>query len=254
VLLAAGLSALALAACGSGGGGAASSSTASSASSGAEAKAQGQSPLPGHPKIAAKPASRPGGSHAQGNRHGNSTRAGAAPTEGQGSQGAKPAAPRAARPPRALVRKAGKAAPFLVPTGDNSIPTYGSEASSSQQEAATASLAAYLQARASGEWGAACARMAAAVQKQLALLAGGSAAGCPAAYAKLAAKIPAAARANPLGGSLTALRVKGEQAFALFYGPGEQQYMMPMVEEGGGWRVNQIEAVPWPLGSSPQGN
>jgi hypothetical protein len=38
--------------------------------------------------------------------------------------------------PPALKKKAGKAAPFLVPTGDNSIPTYGSEASSSQRDEA----------------------------------------------------------------------------------------------------------------------
>ncbi len=152
---------------------------------------------------------------------------------------------------RALVRKAGHAAPFLVKSGDNSIPTYGSEAPSSELAAATASLSSYLSAREAGEWSTACAQMAAVVQKQLALLAGGGEKpeGCAAAYAKLASHIPGSARANPLVGSLAAFRVNGEKAFALFYGAQNQQYMMPMAREGAQWKVTQIEALPWPLGA-----
>lgn len=92
--------------------------------------------------------------------------------------------------------------------------------------------------------------MATTVQKQLALLGGGEKSeGCAAAYAKLASRVPASARANPLTGSLAALRVKDTKAFALFYGPKHQQYMMPMVSEGGAWKVNQLEPIPWPIGS-----
>ncbi len=154
---------------------------------------------------------------------------------------------------RALARKAGRAAPFLVPAGDNSVPTYGSESSDSQRAGAEASLRSYLEARAAGDWSGACAQMAATVQKQLALLGAspsGKSSGCAAAYAKLSSRIPASARANPLSGSLVAFRVKGTKAFALFYGPKRQQYMMPMVGEGGAWRVNQIEAIRWPIGST----
>ena len=246
LLLAGALAAL-LCACGGGGGTqpTTNATTESSASSApAAAQAQGQR-LPGHPKIAAKPAPGPGGSQAQGNRYGNFTRAGAAATERR-------AARRARAAHRALAKKAGHAAPFLVPTGDNSIPTYGSEASASQQAEATTALSSYLAARAAGEWSTACAEMAATVTKQLELLAGeagGAKPSCVDAYAKLSERVPASQRVSPLSGGLTALRVEGDKAFALFYGPHEQQYMMPMVSEGGAWKVNQIEPIPWPVGS-----
>ncbi len=243
LLLAAVGAALGLAACGSGGGGTTSTSTAAPGST-----APGTAQLaPGTAKAAPGhgPASAPGAGTGSSHAAAPLTRASARRAERRAE------AVGAARH-RALAKKAGHAAPFLVPTGDNSIPTYGAEAPSSQQASATASLQAYLQARAAGDWGSACAHMAAAVQKQLALLAGGPGAkaeGCAGAYAKLSSRVPASARANPLSGSLTAFRVKADKAFALFYGPKRQQYMMPMVSEGGEWRVNQLEAITWPIGA-----
>lgn len=189
--------------------------------------------------------SRPGGSAHHGAGHGPLTRASA--------EAAERAARRRARAAhRRLARKAGAAAPFLVEAGDNSIPTYGSEASAAQTAVAEAALSTYLGARAAGEWAAACGQMSAGLQKQLGALGGEAIAGggCPTAYGKLAGRIPAAARSDPLTAGLTALRVESPHAFALFYGPGEQQYMMPLEEEGGAWKVTQIEAVPWPIGST----
>jgi hypothetical protein len=58
-----------------------------------------------------------------------------------------------------------------------------------------------------------------------------------------------AARANPLSGGLAAFRVKSPHAFALFYGPHNQQYMMPMASESGEWKVNQLDPIPWPIGA-----
>jgi len=157
-----------------------------------------------------------------------------------------------AKPPG--TRSVGGAAAFLQPEGDNSIPEYGSEAGGAESAAGQSVLAAYLDARAGGDWAGACAQMAASVQKQLGTLAGeGAGEGCVAAYAKLSAAVPAAERASPLVGSLAAFRVEGESAFALFYGPGAQQYMMPMKSEGGVWKVTQIAAIPYPPGAPAGG-
>jgi|GEM_PF-5192208 len=57
--------------------------------------------------------------------------------------------------------------------------------------------------------------------------------------------------ASPLTHELASLRVKGDDAFALWVGPGRQQYAMPMVDEGGGWRVTQLAPLPYPPGSAP---
>ena len=236
LLLAGCLTALSLAACGGG-----SVATTATQASG-EGSGTSSWPLPGHPKISSGPPHRSGRSQPSG-RYGGLTRASAAAAERRAT------ARRAARH-RALAKKAGRAAPFLVPVGDNSIPTYGSESSAAQREAAAATLRAYLDARAAGEWGAACAQMAATVQRQLALLGGEKGGSCAAAYAKLAERIPASARASVFTGSLTAFRVKDGKAFALFYGPHRQQYMMPMASEGRAWKVNQLESIPWPIGSS----
>jgi hypothetical protein len=153
-----------------------------------------------------------------------------------------------------LKHEAGNAAPFLTLHGDNSIPTYGSEASSVGRAVAADSLRSYLDARANGDWAGACAHMGAPVQKQVQLLAsgyGGKSEGCAAAYLKISAGGPPSERTSPLKSGLVAFRVDGENAFALFYGPGDQQYMMPMVSEGGAWMVNQIAPIPWPIGSGP---
>ncbi len=141
------------------------------------------------------------------------------------------------------------AAAFLQPEGDNSIPNYGSEASAGERAAAQTALGAYLSARAGGEWAGACALMASQVQKQLGALSGSDGESCAAAYAKLSSGISASERASPLIGSLAALRVEGENAFALFYGPGARQYMMPLRSEGGAWKVTQIAAIPYPVGA-----
>jgi hypothetical protein len=216
-----------LAACGGGGSGSTSSAPSSSAQ---ETPSRARSPRPSPKPPSAKAKLKPSPKTAT----------------------AKPAPMRKSAPPPALVRKAGHAAPFLVPTGDNSVPTYGSESSASQRGQAEAALRAYLAARARGEWSAACAHMGSAVRGQVELLAKaatGKARGCAEADAMLSARVPAAARANVLSGPLAALRVKGDKAFALFYGPHAQQYMMPMAREGGTWKVNQLDPIPWPIGA-----
>jgi hypothetical protein len=244
---------LALPGCGGSSSDATSSSSASGLSSGESASSepsassgssQGSRQLPGHPKIAARPHPPPSGPQRTegGARYGTLTRASAVAAERKAER-------RERAVNRKLARKAGAAAPFLVKEGDNSIPTYGSEASAAQLASAEAVLSRYLGARAAGEWGPACAQMSAGVQKQLALLGGENGGDCAFAYAKLAERIPAPARVDPLVDGLAALRVESPHAFALFYGPGSQQYMVPLEEEGGGWKVTQLEPVPWPVGT-----
>ena len=165
-------------------------------------------------------------------------------------------APPSRAQPRALVRRAGRAAPFLVPAGDNSIPTYGAESSPTQRSSAGAALRAYLAASARGHWRAACFYMGSGVRGQLEALARaskGPVKGCVASSAKLSAYTHAAERADPLRGGLAALRVKGERAFALFHGPHGQRYMVPMVIEAGAWKVNQIQPIPYPVGAPVRG-
>ncbi len=70
--------------------------------------------------------------------------------------------------------------------------------------------------------------------------------GCAGVLAALEAHTPPVARADTLSHGLAALRIKGVRAFALFYGPHNQQYMMPMSEEGGAWKVGQLAPIRLP--------
>ncbi len=146
----------------------------------------------------------------------------------------------------------GGAASFRAPSGDNSIPNYGNEAPGSERARASAVLAAFLHARAGGQWEQACVYLAGATRRQLekfAALSKGKVKGCGPVLAALS-KGPTAARADPLTGGVAALRIKGKSAFALFHGPKGSKYVMPMVNEGGTWKMSQLAPVAYPLGSA----
>jgi hypothetical protein len=145
---------------------------------------------------------------------------------------------------------AGHAAPFVKPKADNSVPTFGSEAGTSQRDQAEAALKAYLQARAKANWPTACRYLAASTRQGFEKLAKSSAkakvSGCAPILAALS---KGADLSDPLTGSLVSLRVQGANAFALFYGPGHQQYMVPMNREGGQWRPTQAAPIAYPPGA-----
>jgi hypothetical protein len=145
------------------------------------------------------------------------------------------------------------AAGFVVPGGDNSIPNYGSESSSAERRQAAEALVAYLRARAHNDWSTACSYMGAPVRSQaeiLAAAAGQKAKGCVTSLATLAEKAEGHEALPPFSGDFAAFRVKGDHAFGLFYGQGQQQYMMPMVSEGGAWNMGLIAPVAYPPGAS----
>ena len=157
---------------------------------------------------------------------------------------------------RASAKREGSA-PFRVKVGDNSIPDFGSEAATSDRSRAAAALAAYLTARAKGDWSAACPYLAIPVRAQLERLASaskGKVKGCAAALTALEAGSPPAARADVFTHGLAALRLKGGHGFALFYGPHTQQYVMPLASEGGAWRFTQLAPIAYPLGTQPSGS
>ena len=236
----------ALSACGessSAGSSTTSASTTASAEGGsATATGTTQATTPSAAAPAAKSAGSPGSGSSAGTSAGS----------GKSAQRAAGSSQRPSGSGHAGAGHVGGAAAFLTPQGDNSIPEYGSEAPSAQRSEATAALRAYLVAREGGDWEAACAGMASPVRGQVEVLANASntkVSGCEGAYAALSKYSPPSERANPLGGAIAALRVKADKAFALFYGPHNQQYMMPMVSEGGAWKVNQIAPVAYPIGA-----
>jgi hypothetical protein len=147
----------------------------------------------------------------------------------------------------------GGAASFRAPSGDNSIPDYGSEAPASERERAATALAAFLRARANGEWSTACTYLSAATRTQFERLLGSvkaKASGCARVLAELSKGSAAHAETLTLTAGVAALRIKGTSAFALFHGPKGSKYVMPMRNEGGAWKMSQLAPLPYPLGSA----
>ena len=146
------------------------------------------------------------------------------------------------------------AAGFRVAHGENSIPDFGSEAPAAERERAAVALAAYLKARAGGEWARACVYLARSTRKRLEGYAGAAKGGSGGCGMLLGALSTGAAvdRADPLtgGGRVVALRVQGESAFALFYGANGSKYVMPMASERGQWKVGQVAPLAYPLSAS----
>ena len=144
------------------------------------------------------------------------------------------------------------ASKFLVKGGDNSIPEYGQEAAAAERARAQAALTTFLHARTHHEWSRVCTELTAPTRQQLEGLlraAKGKASaihGCGGVLAALSGG--AAARTTPQLTGVAALRVKGDVAFALFYGPHAAKYVIPMRNEGGSWKVSQLTPLPYPLG------
>ena len=146
---------------------------------------------------------------------------------------------------------AGRAAPFVAPEADNSVPTFGTEAGAGERAEAEANLRAYLRARAAEDWASACRLLATSVREGYEKLGSSSSKGArPSCAVVLPALSKGADLTDPLTGHLLSLRVQGTNAFALFYGPGHQQYMVPMNLENGQWRPTQATAIEYPPGAS----
>ena len=143
-------------------------------------------------------------------------------------------------------QRAGEAAAFVQPGADNSVPTFGTESSVAERKQAEAALKAYLQARDREDWASACRQLAKPTRQGYEKLGASSARGCAPILAALS---KGAELSDPLTGPLLSLRVHGTNAFALFYGPHHQQYMVPMNREAGQWRPTQASAIAYPPGA-----
>jgi len=135
-----------------------------------------------------------------------------------------------------------KAAAPGVPTtegGDNSIQTWGVEASGAERARLTAIARAFYDARAAAEWNRACARLAAEQRRASERLAGRNR--CGAALARLAQGIPARAFAEEAEiDAVLSLRVGGGHAFLIYARPGGKVFATALRREGNAWKVFSV--------------
>ena len=128
--------------------------------------------------------------------------------------------------------------------GDNSIQTYGAEASSSERSQATSAAQAYLDARAAKRWDSACSYLSTQIKSQLqALLAqakGARAKGCTAGMQVMTTAVSPSALRKAAAIHVLSLRVKGPQAFLIYRDGEATPSALPMAREGGAWKVGAL--------------
>jgi hypothetical protein len=143
----------------------------------------------------------------------------------------------------------GGTAQFATKGGDNSIQETGREGSSSETQAAAAVLHAYLDARVEHRWSDACFYLSAGFAATVEAFAEGyvkdkRARGCPETLEALAVGSSQRALEATAQADVGALRIEGDHGFVLYHGAGGEPYAMPMVLEGGAWKVGSLEGAP----------
>jgi hypothetical protein len=143
----------------------------------------------------------------------------------------------------------GGTAQFATKNGDNSIQESGSEGTPAETQAAAAVLHAYLDARVAHRWDDACFYLSAGYAATIEAFAGRfgkdkEAKSCAEVLAALAKGSSQQALVATARADVGALRVEGDHGFVLYHGPGGAPYAMPMVIEGGAWKVGSLEGAP----------
>ncbi len=124
--------------------------------------------------------------------------------------------------------------------------TFGKESDEEEREAASEVIEENLEARAAGDWEAQCLTLAEPIINGIEKASGGTGAGCAKELEAQASSAPESLLANPMTEPIAALRVGGPRGFALFHGANSKDYVMPLLKEGGEWKVASLttEEVP----------
>jgi hypothetical protein len=131
----------------------------------------------------------------------------------------------------------GKAAAPGVPTGgDQSIQTWGLEASDRERAAATGIVRTYLDARAAGKWRRACALLASKPRREQTRFGAPS---CARAMASFAARAAPQVLREEAQMEVLSFRVARSGAF-LIYRRDDGVWATALMREGGGWRVFSV--------------
>lgn len=143
----------------------------------------------------------------------------------------------------------GGSAQFATKSGDNSIQESGTEGSAAETQAAAAVLHAYLDARVAHRWDDACFYLSAGFAATIEAFAERYAKdkgvkSCPEVLAGLASGSSQEALLATARADVGALRTQGDHGFLLYRGAGGEPFAMPMLLEGGAWKVGSLEGAP----------
>ncbi len=138
----------------------------------------------------------------------------------------------------------GGARQFMTPGGDNSVPEYGTEASSRDRARAATVLHAYLDSEVVGDWAGACAYLSASMVGYLESVSQAGQRECPTVLREINSNASRESLQRAAKVDVGSLRVEGQQGFLIFFGPEQFPFAMPVVEEDGEWRLSALEGTP----------
>jgi hypothetical protein len=144
--------------------------------------------------------------------------------------------------------KSEPSAEFLGKGKNGKLAKVGKEASAEEREAATKVLQESFAARETRDWTAQCETLAPPLIKQIEKAAGAlnAAGGCAKALEAGAKPVPTSSLASTLTGPIAALRVEGNNGLAFWHGPGGKDYVIPMGDQGGEWKLLSLQEQPAP--------
>ena len=153
---------------------------------------------------------------------------------------------RSVPPPQAGAKAPAPGVP-ITKGSDNSIQTWGLEASAVERAQVAELVRDFHAARAEGDWQTVCERLAAEQRRMAEALTGK--ANCAAAMARLAAGTPARAFAEEARiEKILSLRIGGGNAFLIYTRREGEVYATALGREEGAWKV--ISVGPTPLGAA----
>lgn len=133
-------------------------------------------------------------------------------------------------------------AQFLKSKSAGKYVKFGAEASTQEREAANAVVVRNLKAREDADFATQCETLN---QKTITFLATKNPGSCPTALKKSAEPLARSkvVRKDTLGGSITAMRVKGDQGYALYHGNDGKDWAVPLEKEDGSWKVGALVMI-----------
>lgn len=133
-------------------------------------------------------------------------------------------------------------AQFLKSKSAGKYVKFGAEASTQEREAANAVVVRNLKAREDADFATQCETLN---QKTVTIIQAKNPGNCSAALKKAAEPLTRSkvVRKDTLGGSITAMRVKGDQGYALYHGNDGKDWAVPLEKEGGSWKVGALAMI-----------
>lgn len=235
------LLAIGLAACG--GGGDDSSSTAGQATTQAESGSGEGNSSQGADKSGKETKSGSGsGSQAAGKSDGGDGSSAGGSSSGGGKKASEFV-------PKPHSDSGGGSSQYKTKGGDNSIQEYGQEAEGSEFEAAATALHNFLDARAEENWAAACEYLSQTTKDGFQKLAAQAKPGIDTSCGGILEALTnpeakQAIKAEAEQADARSLRTEGERGFLIYTATEGTAFSMPMVNEGGAWKVASLAGSP----------